>query len=67
MRVKYISLFHIVNKSSKFNIGQSEFVITCIIINNKNEPKISICLKWRENPKTFYLFVTRVCLIQSVN
>ncbi len=27
MRVKHISLFHIVNKSSKFNIGQSEFVI----------------------------------------
>ncbi len=27
MRVKHISLIHIVNKSSKFNIGLSEFVI----------------------------------------
>ncbi len=27
MRVKHISIIHIVNKSSKFNIGLSEFVI----------------------------------------
>ncbi len=40
MRVKHISLIHIVNKSSKFNIGLSESVIVgysiCIIINNNN-------------------------------
>ncbi len=72
MRVKHIYLIHIVNKSSKFNIGLSEFAIVgysfFIIINNNNsnEP-ISIRLKRGENPKTFYLFVTtQVCLIQSV-
>ncbi len=50
MRVKHIYLIHIVNKSSKFNIGLSEFVIvgySFFIINNNNnsnEP-ISIRLK----------------------
>ncbi len=49
MRVKHISLIHIVNESSKFNIGLSDFVsvgiaFLIIIINNNNEP-ISIRLK----------------------
>ncbi len=42
MRVKHISLIHIVNKSSKFNIGivivgYSLFIIIIIIIYNNNE------------------------------
>ncbi len=51
MLVKQISLIRLVNKSSKFNIGLSEFVIVgyslfiIIIINNNNNEPISIRLK----------------------
>ncbi len=53
MLVKHISLYRLVNKSSKFNIGLSEFVIVgyslfiiiIIIINNNNNEPISIRLK----------------------
>ncbi len=48
MRVKHISIIHIVKKSSKFNIGLSEFVIVgyrFLIINNNNNEPISIRLK----------------------
>ncbi len=38
MRVKHISLIHIVNKSSKFNMGLSEFVIVLFYCRNNNEP-----------------------------
>ncbi len=47
---KHISLIHIVNKSSKFNLGLSEFVIVgyslfIIINNNSNNEPISI--RWK--------------------
>ncbi len=78
MQVSYVCLIHFVNKSSKFNIGLSEFVIVLfycrlqsfllllllIIIMSQTKHLFEV----RGKSKNLYLLVTtQVCLILSVN